>query len=92
MHLPVPEELAKKALNSSESLAVLSGLQEYPAKSYFPYDLETYANEAMLSWSRQFRNQFNEDAYQKQLDHYLEEESPVVKTFAQRWTGRRFVQ
>ena len=87
MKLPLPDELEKKALNHSESFAVLSGLEEYTPKSYFPYDLETYANEAMLSWSRQFRHQFDEDAYQKKLDKYLEEESAIGK-FTQKWTGR----
>ena len=37
-------------LNFKESLEVLSGLREYHPQSYVPYDLEHFADEAILAY------------------------------------------
>ena len=75
MHLPVPAELQKLALNSSESWEVLSGQKAYRPKSYFPFDLESYANEAMMSWVKTYAgmNRYNTTAYELDLNKYLDQ-------------------
>jgi len=47
-------------------------------RSYFPYDLEAYANEAMLSWMNQYRNKYNETAYQEQISRYLDDAADTL--------------
>ncbi|CAD7952870.1 unnamed protein product [Amoebophrya sp. A25] len=81
MHLPVPKELQKEALSATEAQEVFDGTREYKAKSYFPYDLETYANEAMLSWFENIRGRYNETAYEEEIDKYLDsagKEMPIL--------------
>ena len=48
MQMPVPKELENVTLNSQEAEEVFEGKREYVPKSYFPYDLEAYANELWL--------------------------------------------
>eukprot|EP00391_Amoebophrya_sp_Ameob2_P011591 CAMPEP_0178993728 /NCGR_PEP_ID=MMETSP0795-20121207/6868_1 /TAXON_ID=88552 /ORGANISM="Amoebophrya sp., Strain Ameob2" /LENGTH=416 /DNA_ID=CAMNT_0020685827 /DNA_START=396 /DNA_END=1645 /DNA_ORIENTATION=- len=78
MHLPVPEELGRQALNSTEAEEVFEGRRTYVPRSYFPYDLEAYANEAMLSWMNQYRNKYNETAYQEQISRYLDDAADTL--------------
>ncbi|CAD7967132.1 unnamed protein product [Amoebophrya sp. A120] len=89
-HLPVPEELEELALNSTEAEEVFEGKRKYLPKSYFPYDLEQYANEAMLTWVNQYRNRYNETRYIEQVNNYLDSISDKMLFLTKKVQGKNF--
>ncbi len=89
-HLPVPEELEELALNSTEAEEVFEGKRKYLPKSYFPYDLEQYANEAMLTWVNQYRNRYNETRYIEQVNNYLDSISDKMLFLTRKVQGKNF--